>query len=570
MSVPASTRVFAPRNCLACDGEVDLYRAHALVPTSRGALPVCSENCLKEAVERAGYASAAAEEDAQEALHPPEAPSSPSASHEKPTLVEVLLQDGALSATAAMTSVGGALALIGSLLSETRTIWLATMFVVAIIAIRTALWIDRLRIRQRSLRRLQEDTFPHAILGASVRLQPIALMVAGLCLVALVEGHFAFGDTLFALGSLICAAPLLYFVESIPRAAAVTASSLLRRGINYPSPAAFYDVGADTRVVITETFFSRAAPPRLLRVHAWGALPKPQLLSIAAKVSEDHPSHQLSQTSAVATAPSDNIRLRRTKFIPGYGFDAVTSDGDRVLVGTRRLLHENGVSIAKASSDVTIAASQGHVMHFIAINDSLEGMLVLVDTPSPGSRAAVHRLMDAHAAVTFVTGRMQPTTKTLGNALDLTDIRADLRTDEQAALVQEFARAGEHVCVIGEPFDAAPLWEHANSAVVLGDARPILPITHNQIGVDGTDPRVAAAAVWLPRQLVWYVKRSSIVTVAIALAVLALSVVGPFWLAPPLLLLLEYLASRRCRRFVQRQLSGLPPIETERVLVGGP
>ncbi len=395
------------------------------------------------------------------------------------------------------------------------------------------------------------------------------LLGAMVLLSAVIQGQLDLGVSLFVLSVFVLSAPVLYFIESVPRGAAVSAASLLRRGIYFPSPATFYDVASDTRVVITETFFSRAAPPRLLRVHALGELSKKQLLELAAKVSEDHPSHQLSQTSAIATAPTGSVRLRRSKFIPGYGFDAVTSDGKRVLVGTRRLLHENGVSIAKASSDVTIAASQGHVLHFIAINETLEGMLVLVDNPSPGSRAAVHRLMDAHTAVTFVTGRMQPTAKTLGNALDLTDVRADLRTDEQASLVREFSRAGERVCVIGEPFDAMQLWEHANSAVVIGEARPILPVTKNQVGVDGTDPRVAAAAVWLPRQFLWHVRGSSRTVVAASLAVLGVAALGPFWLAPPILLLIELVAAERTRRFGQQLLAGLPPIETEPVLFLG-
>lgn len=558
-----------------CAAPVDLFRAHAVVPTERGALPACSDACLSKARTddclRTGSLTQPLKSDDRERVdeHAGASGTAPSPTVATPSahLVEILLQEPSLLAIAAVTGAVALLGLLGGLFAGPSVGWGEFLFLVLVIALRTWVWVDRMRVRHRSLRRISHDSFPETMLRASVRLQPIVVMSVAITLVAFVNGDFAFAKTLFVLACLLCGAPLLYFAESIPRAAAVVSSALMRRGIHYPSPATFYALGADTRVVITETFFSRAAPPRLLRVQAFGSCSRKHLLGLAAKVSENHPSHQLAQTSAIALAPSELVRLRRSTFVPGYGFDAMTSDGERVLVGTRRLLHENGISIAKANSDVTIAASQGHVMHFVAINDTLEGMLVLVDTPSPGSRAAVHRLMDAHASVTFVTGRMQPTTKTLGNALDLTDIRADLRTDEQAALVQEFARAGERVCVIGEPFDATALWEHANSAVVLGDARPVLPITQNQVGVDGTDPRIAAAAVWLPRQFLWYVRRSTMSTVVIALGALALAAVGPYWLAPPVLLALEFFTSEQCRRFTQRQLGGLPPVETDRVIL---
>src|SRR5699024_9304361 len=116
-----------------------------------------------------------------------------------------------------------------------------------------------------------------------------------------------------------------------------------------------------------------------------------QLLASAEKSSE----HPLAE-AIVAYATEKGITcLDAEDFtaIPGHGIQAVIA-GQHVLVGTRKLMHDNGIDVSHAEQTLTPLESDGKTAMLIAVDGEYKGIVAVADTIKETAVEAISKLKD--------------------------------------------------------------------------------------------------------------------------------------------------------------------------------
>lgn len=170
--------------------------------------------------------------------------------------------------------------------------------------------------------------------------------------------------------------------------------------------------------------------------------------------------------------------------LPGYGVLAAV-EGKRVLVGTRRLLDREGVTIGSAASEaMTRLEEAGKTAMLAAIDGRYAGTIAVADTVKDTSAAAVARLRAMGIEVVMITGDNARTAAAIAAQAGIPRVLAEVLPEGKAAEVKKLQAAGRKVAMVGDGINDAPALAVADVGMAVGT---------------GTDVAMEAADVTLMR-----------------------------------------------------------------------
>ncbi|HEV7128335.1 MAG TPA: copper-translocating P-type ATPase, partial [Ktedonobacterales bacterium] len=146
--------------------------------------------------------------------------------------------------------------------------------------------------------------------------------------------------------------------------------------------------------------------------------------------------------------------------VPGGGVTARV--GERVvLIGTRRLLEEQGIaaaSIAALSDQLVALEEAGKTAALVAVDGQLAGALGIADAIKPSSPAAIADLQREGIAVWMITGDNRRTAASVAAQVGIPAARvlAEVLPGEKAAQVQRLRAGGQVVAFAGDGINDAP------------------------------------------------------------------------------------------------------------------
>jgi P-type E1-E2 ATPase len=191
------------------------------------------------------------------------------------------------------------------------------------------------------------------------------------------------------------------------------------------------------------------------------------------------------------------VAARRAVAVPGRGLTGTGPNGEELVVGSRRLLLDQGVSVAAADAYAARAEASGRTVVFVAIAGRVRAVFALQDHLRTGARAAVQRLFDLGLEVVLLTGDQRGPVEQLAAGFEIAHIKCELLPEERGQEVRSLREAGGRVAVIGYPAEDSAALGAADVAIALGAAGG--SAGENTIALVSEDLRDAAAALWIAR-----------------------------------------------------------------------
>ena len=327
-----------------------------------------------------------------------------------------------------------------------------------------------------------------------------ALATMGLAFgVVLVAETGGLSAPLSAASAVLLAAPLLSLRRAAEAPLIAAAATAGARGIVYRSGGDLDTVGRVTSVAMSPHGTLTEGKPEVVEFHPLDHDNVEGLIAMAAAAERGAGDNPVAR--AVERFARDqrirSVDVRRPVYHPGQGVTAISADGQPLVVGSRRLLLGEGISVAAADAEAARAETAGRTPIFVALGGRVRAVMTLQDELRLSARPAIQRVFDLGLEVVLLTGDQRGAVQKLATALDVEHVKGELLPEERGQQVTALRESGGTVAAIGWPGPDDDALSAADAAIVLRAAGGTAG--ERAVALVSDDVRDAAAALFIAR-----------------------------------------------------------------------
>ncbi len=313
---------------------------------------------------------------------------------------------------------------------------------------------------------------------------PIVVVIALVTFIGfyLIEGNFNIG-LINAVAVLVIACPCALGLAT-PTAIMVGTGKGAENGILIKSGEHLERAHKMDTIVFDKTGTITKGEPEVTDIVSFNDIDKNEILRIAASV-EKTSEHPLGQ-SIVKKGEEELLRLsepERFIAIPGKGLKA-TFEGKEVLIGNRKLMADNNISIMNGEETLLRLEEEGKTAMLLSLDNKLSGIIAVADQIKETSKKAIEELKSMGLDVYMITGDNERTAQSIAKEVGITNVLAEVLPENKAEVVEEIKSRGKHVGMVGDGINDAPALAAADVGFAIGT---------------GTDVAMEAADITLMR-----------------------------------------------------------------------
>lgn len=326
-------------------------------------------------------------------------------------------------------------------------------------------------------------------------------------------------------------------IISCPCALGVATPAALMVGVGKGAEAGILIRGAEVLerarnlnvIVFDKTGTLTRGEPEVTDIVSFGGQSEAEVLRLAAavEVGSEHPLGE----AIVRAAQMRSLALPAvTAFnsIAGHGISG-TVEGRPVLLGNRRLLLQEKVTIDSAEQDMTRLEREGKTAMLLAVDGRLAGVIAVADTIKPEAQEAVAALRQEGIEVIMLTGDNERTAQAIGRALGIERIIAEVLPGDKAKIIRELQAQNKNVAMVGDGVNDAPALATADIGIAIGSGSDVAKETGGIILIKN-DVREVVLAIRLSRLTLRKIKQNlfwAFIYNAIGIPIAALGYLNP-------------------------------------------
>ena len=232
-----------------------------------------------------------------------------------------------------------------------------------------------------------------------------------------------------------------------------------------------------------------------------------EILRLAA-IAEAGSEHPLGQAIVRKGRQDNAIPIPEiSQAISGQGLKAVYQ-GLVILVGTRKLMIENGILIGESvESKLTELENLGKTAVLLAADSKLYGILALADTTKESAKIAIDDLKSKGKEVIMLTGDNERTAKSIASQLGIDRVVAQVLPQQKEKVISGLKSEGKTVAMVGDGINDAPALAVADLGIAIGSGTDVAKETGGIILIKG-DVRDVSIALELGKKTVTKIKQN--------------------------------------------------------------
>lgn len=185
--------------------------------------------------------------------------------------------------------------------------------------------------------------------------------------------------------------------------------------------------------------------------------------------------------------------------LPGRGISAQV-DGLTLVLGSTRLMQEQGVDLAPLSARSATLAETGHSIAWLASSQGqLLGLFAFSDSIKPSAQAAIARLHGLGLRTVLLSGDNQGSVTAVGRALGIMLLKANMLPADKTAYIARCKEAGERVAMVGDGINDAPALAAADVGMAMASGTDVA-MQAAGISLMRGDPALVADAIDISRR----------------------------------------------------------------------
>ncbi|NLK99403.1 MAG: copper-translocating P-type ATPase [Clostridiales bacterium] len=226
-------------------------------------------------------------------------------------------------------------------------------------------------------------------------------------------------------------------------------------------------------VVLDKTGTITEGKPKVTDIITADNITEKQLLSLSAS-AEKGSEHPLGE-AIVEYAETMGIQTEKAsefKAIPGHGIE-VTINGQLILLGNRKLMIDRNISLRKLEESSDRLANEGKTPMYIAIDNSLAGIIAVADTVKNTSKRAIDSLHNMGIKVAMITGDNERTAQAIARQVGIDQVLSEVLPEDKANEIKKLQSEGKKVAMVGDGINDAPALAQANIGIAIGSGTDV-------------------------------------------------------------------------------------------------
>jgi heavy metal translocating P-type ATPase len=222
-------------------------------------------------------------------------------------------------------------------------------------------------------------------------------------------------------------------------------------------------------VLLDKTGTLTFGTPQIREVVSANGFGERQIIA-AASIAERKSEHPLAK-AVVARAMELAIPLIEPdefSYTPGKGV-RVTYGGEEILVGSRALLTQHGMTSVPIIGNGTDGASEVYV----ARRGQLLGSIRIADVLRPEAKNAVAAMRQMGLKTVLLSGDAQAVTSSVGRDLGVDEAVGELLPEQKAKWVSDLREKNRKVAMVGDGINDAPALVEANVGIAMGSGTDV-------------------------------------------------------------------------------------------------
>ena len=254
--------------------------------------------------------------------------------------------------------------------------------------------------------------------------------------------------------------------------------------------------GLDT-VVLDKTGTLTRGEPEVVAIATAGVAEDEVLRLVAAAEREsEHPLADAVVDAAKARSlvlpPVDSFEA-----VPGHGALAVV-EGHRLVIGNRRLLDRESISLDDLTERADDLAGQGRTTVLVAIDGKAAAVISIADATRETAADAIRALKELGVRPVMLSGDSQATAERIAAEVGIEEVLAEVLPGDKAAKVAELQAQGRRVAMVGDGVNDAPALAQADVGIAIGTGTDVAVETADVV-LMRSDPLDVAIAIAISR-----------------------------------------------------------------------
>ena len=269
-----------------------------------------------------------------------------------------------------------------------------------------------------------------------------------------------------ALVLLVIACPCA-LVISTPVTVVSGLSAAARRGILIKGGTYLEEARLLKAVALDKTGTITEGKPKLVDWRVWGGAEEASAKQMAASMAarSDHPVSR----AIVVALEMNAAEVVDFKALPGRGVEG-TLDGQRLLLGNHRLIHERGLCGADLEAELLSHEQQGRTVTLLSNEKQVLAFFAVADTIKETSRQAIADLKRLGVASVMLTGDNAATARAIASQAGIDDARGDLLPEAKLEAIKDMQKRYGATGMIGDGINDAPALAQADIGFAMGAA----------------------------------------------------------------------------------------------------
>ena len=181
------------------------------------------------------------------------------------------------------------------------------------------------------------------------------------------------------------------------------------------------------------------------KIYNYSNIEEKEILKKVASI-ENKSEHPIAR-AIVKKAQEEKIKLediKKFKAIPGFGVEGIALNGDKYLIGNKKLMIENNIKMNTNinNNDEHILVNQGYSILFVALNDNLIALIGVKDILKENVINVIQKLKNKNINIVMLTGDNEKTAEIIAKEIGIDKVISNVTPKEKSEQIKKLKENG--------------------------------------------------------------------------------------------------------------------------------